>query len=56
VLAANIDSSSEPRFQGKIPKSIIIQVGGKSVGIIGYLTRETSVVSFFGCQICENII
>ena len=44
VLAANIDSSNEPRLQGKIPKSIVLQVGGKSIGIIGYLTTETSVL------------
>ena len=54
VLAANIDSSNEPRLQGKIPKSIVLQVGGKSIGIIGYLTTETSVLKLLNNlkQIC----
>ncbi|XP_046636695.1 snake venom 5'-nucleotidase-like [Daphnia pulicaria] len=48
VLAANIDSSNEPRLDGKISKSIVVQVGGKSVGIIGYLTTETTYISSAG--------
>ncbi len=45
VLAANIDTTGEPRLDGKIPKSTVVQVGNRSVGIIGYLTTETSVIS-----------
>lgn len=43
VLAANIDSSKEPRLHNKIQKSTVVQVGGRQIGIIGYLTQETSV-------------
>jgi 5'-nucleotidase len=42
-MAANIDTSGEPRLDGKIPKSKVVQVDGRKVGIIGYLTPETSV-------------
>ena len=42
-MAANIDTTGEPRLHGKIPKSTVVQVGNHSVGIIGYLTIETSV-------------
>ncbi|KAK4026090.1 hypothetical protein OUZ56_015113 [Daphnia magna] len=45
VLAANIDTSREPWLHGKIPKSVVVQVGGHRVGIIGYLTVETSYIS-----------
>lgn len=43
VLAANIDTSNEPRLHGKIPRSVVVEVGGQKIGIIGYLTTETSV-------------
>ncbi|XP_046636634.1 snake venom 5'-nucleotidase-like isoform X3 [Daphnia pulicaria] len=45
VMAANIDTSGEPRLDGKIPKSKVVQVDGRKVGIIGYLTPETSYMS-----------
>lgn len=46
VLAANIDTSNEPRLHGKIPRSVVVEVAGQKIGIIGYLTTETS-VSFY---------
>ncbi|KAI9563179.1 hypothetical protein GHT06_010637 [Daphnia sinensis] len=45
VLASNIDTSREPWLHGKIPKSVVVEVGGRRVGIIGYLTVETSYIS-----------
>ena len=45
VLAANIDTTQEPRLDGKIPKSVVVTVGGRKIGIIGYLTQETSYIS-----------
>ena len=46
VIAANIDTSGEPRLHGKIPKSKVIEVDGRKIGIIGYLTPETSVINY----------
>jgi 2',3'-cyclic-nucleotide 2'-phosphodiesterase (5'-nucleotidase family) len=43
VLAANIDTTGEPRIDGKLPKSTVVTVGGRRIGIIGYVTEETSV-------------
>jgi hypothetical protein len=53
VLAANIDTTKEDRVHGKIPKSVVINVAGRDVGIIGFLTAETTVQSFLlKCLIC----
>lgn len=45
VLAANIDTTGEPRIDGKLPKSTVVTVGGRRIGIIGYVTEETSFIS-----------
>ena len=41
VVDANIDISGEPRLQGKIKRSLVIERGGEKIGIIGYITTET---------------
>lgn len=48
VLAANLNVSQEPGLR-KLRPSVILNVGSKKVGVIGYLTPETivSVVFFF---------
>ncbi|XP_071552970.1 snake venom 5'-nucleotidase-like [Panulirus ornatus] len=45
VLAANIDDSEEPTFQGKYNKSIVLTRGGRKIAIIGYVTTETLEIS-----------
>ncbi|XP_032791055.2 snake venom 5'-nucleotidase isoform X2 [Daphnia magna] len=45
VIAANVDTSGEPRLDGKIPKSKVVEIDGRRIGIIGYLTRETQFIS-----------
>ncbi|XP_059472052.1 protein 5NUC-like [Neocloeon triangulifer] len=40
VLAANVDVSREPSLE-KLRPSVILNVGGRKVGVIGYLTPET---------------
>lgn len=47
MIAANIDTSGEPRLDGKIPKSQVVEIDGRKIGIIGYLTRETMVIIIF---------
>ncbi|XP_066258393.1 protein 5NUC-like [Euwallacea similis] len=48
VLAANMNFSQEPSLEGKIQPSLILDVGGRKVGIIGYLTPDTAVISSVG--------
>ncbi|XP_054164291.1 protein 5NUC-like [Oppia nitens] len=45
TVCCNIDVSDEPRLNGKIKKSIILEVDEHKIGIIGYLTPETSFLS-----------
>ncbi|XP_067145303.1 protein 5NUC-like [Centruroides vittatus] len=42
VLGCNIDVSKVPSLKGKILSSIERDVGGQKIGIIGYVTPETS--------------
>lgn len=48
VLAANLNFSQEPSLLGKINSSLILDVEGQKVGIIGYLTPDTVVISSAG--------
>ena len=43
ILAANIDAIHEPDLYGKIGKHVVVEIGGRKIGIIGYLTTETTV-------------
>ena len=45
VVSANVDISREPRLQGLFTKSIIKNVGGETIGIVGYTTSLTSLIS-----------
>ncbi|CAG2172739.1 unnamed protein product [Oppiella nova] len=45
TVCCNIDVSNEPKLVGKIRKSIVVEVDNHKIGIIGYLTPETSFLS-----------
>lgn len=45
VVSANIDVSQEPRLQGLFTKSIVKNVGGEDIGIVGYTTKMAAVIS-----------
>ncbi|XP_061192083.1 snake venom 5'-nucleotidase-like [Saccostrea echinata] len=45
VLSANINTSQEPSIAPYISKSSIIQVGGQQIGIVGYTTKDTPIIS-----------
>ncbi|KAJ8023878.1 5'-nucleotidase [Holothuria leucospilota] len=36
VLSCNIDATHEPRIQGLFQKSVVLNVGGEEIGIVGY--------------------
>ncbi|XP_042212345.1 snake venom 5'-nucleotidase-like [Homarus americanus] len=45
VLAANIEDSQEPTIQEKYAKSAVFTRGGRKIGVIGYVTTETMIIS-----------
>jgi 5'-nucleotidase len=51
VVVSNIDDSKEPRLQNLYRKSVVVEKGGKKIGIIGVLLTETNLTSH-----TENLI
>ncbi|XP_063404663.1 snake venom 5'-nucleotidase-like [Mytilus trossulus] len=45
ILSCNIDTSGEPLIQNKFLKSVIIDVNGEKIGIVGYTTKDTPILS-----------
>jgi hypothetical protein len=43
VVVSNIDDSKELRLQNLYRKSVVVEKGGKKIGIIGVLLTETNV-------------
>lgn len=45
MVAANLDISAHPELRGLFSPSLVLLVGGRRVGVVGYLTPETLEVS-----------
>lgn len=45
VVSANIDVSREPAFAQPIPPSVVVEVGGQKIGVVGLTTVETPISS-----------
>lgn len=45
VVSANIDASLEPIIEGLLSKSVILNVGGEYIGVVGYTYQRTNEVS-----------
>lgn len=45
VICANIDVSNQTNMEGLFNKSIVIERGGRKIGLIGFLTPETRELS-----------
>lgn len=46
IVAANLDFSQQDVFNGTtVPKSVVLEVSGQKIGIIGYLTPTTKEIS-----------
>lgn len=45
VLMSNADISAEPALADKIKKSVVIEVGGEKIGLIGLTTEATAEIS-----------
>ncbi|KAK2708392.1 snake venom 5'-nucleotidase-like [Artemia franciscana] len=52
VLGANIDTALEPELAKTIDKSVIVEVGGRRIGIIGFITKNTDILASPG----ENLV
>lgn len=48
VISANIDATPEPTINGKFAKSTTVTIKGVEVGIIGYTTSTTRIISVPG--------
>ena len=42
ILASNLNSSQEPDLDGLYVGSVVMEVGGHSVGLVGYITKNTA--------------
>ncbi|CAC5363132.1 NT5E [Mytilus coruscus] len=45
VLSCNIDAPGEPMIQNKFHKSVILDIDGEKIGIVGYTTKKTPILS-----------
>lgn len=45
VTTCNLDASSESRLQGKFQQHVVLTKNGQKIGIIGYITEDTSSIS-----------
>ncbi len=56
VLSANIEASAEPALAGKIEAYTIVDAGGEQVGIVGFTTEDTKILSSPGPNVQFNNI
>jgi 5'-nucleotidase/UDP-sugar diphosphatase len=56
VLSANIDDSAEPELAGAIQPYTILDVNGDQVGVIGFTTEDTAILSSPGSNVLFNSI
>nr|XP_022289438.1 5'-nucleotidase-like [Crassostrea virginica] len=54
IVSANIDTSYEPTISPRISKRTIIQVGGQQLGIVGYTTKDTPIISSPGSLVFHD--
>jgi 5'-nucleotidase len=53
VIDANIDVSREEKLQGLFNATMIKEVGGVKIGLIGYITTDTAFISNAGLNFCS---
>ena len=46
VVSANIDASLEPIIEGLFSKSVILNVGGEYIGVVGYTYQRTNEIAY----------
>lgn len=45
ILSSNINLDSDPRIKPYVKKSYVTEVGGEKIGVIGYTTKDTPMIS-----------
>jgi 2',3'-cyclic-nucleotide 2'-phosphodiesterase (5'-nucleotidase family) len=45
ILSANANTATEPRITPYVNKSYVTVVGGEKIGVIGYTTKDTPMIS-----------
>lgn len=48
VVISNVNDSEEPTFQDKYQKSVVIERGGRKIGIVGAILRSTDTIAKTG--------
>ncbi|RME74026.1 MAG: LysM peptidoglycan-binding domain-containing protein [Chloroflexi bacterium] len=56
VVSANIDASAEPELAGLIKPYVVLEVGGEKIGVVGYTTEDTAILSSPGPNVKFNNI
>jgi len=56
VVSANVDVSNEPELAGLVQPYTVLEVGGEQIGIVGYTTEDTAILSSPGPNVAFNDI
>lgn len=56
IMSANVDVSNEPELAGDIEDYTVLDVGGEQIGIVGYTTEDTAILSSPGPNVVFNDI
>jgi 5'-nucleotidase/UDP-sugar diphosphatase len=56
VVSANIDASNEAALAGLIQPYTVLDVGGEKIGVVGYTTEDTAILSSPGPDVAFNNI
>lgn len=55
ILSSNINLDSDPRIKPYVKKSYVTEVGGEKIGVIGYTTKDTPMISQPGKQHLKGV-
>jgi 5'-nucleotidase len=56
VVSANIDASNEPELAGMIQPYTVLEVAGEKIGVVGFTTEDTAILSSPGPNVVFNNI
>jgi 5'-nucleotidase/UDP-sugar diphosphatase len=56
VVSANVDVSNEPELAGMVESYTVLEVDGEQIGVVGYTTEDTAILSSPGPNVVFNNI
>jgi 5'-nucleotidase len=56
VVSANVDVSNEPELAGLVESYAVLEVDGEQIGVVGYTTEDTAILSSPGPNVVFNNI